>query len=808
MAAACAQRPEQLFQSAQDLYKAGRFVDATAKAKEGYQRFKNPQSVWHWKFAILSAELQLLHGKTKTADDLLADGPPVGFKALTPRWEMLHAYALARHKSYPLSQQFFERALTDAHAAHDSATEADAWLWRGMSRLSSDQFANDEAYFRHAQDLATSNHLDWQLAEALNDRGLVHIKRERYADAIPLLQASRDSADRAGATFISALALNNLAECYESLGDLDRALDAQKNSVERQEHFGLETLLSNGYSELGSIYLKKGQSRSALQYFRKAFQLISNDAPSQYSLAAGNLAGVLQQTGALDEAEHFNQIALQFASPNDSSSIASLTSTQAAIAERRGNHDQALKIYQTVLGLGVDAPSVLWQAYAAIADIYSAKADFRNADNNYAKALSVIASNRADQLESDYKITFLSNLIRFYQDYVDLLMQHGQENRALEIADSSRASVLTEDLLGQSAPTRAHLLSQIHNAAKVSHSVFLFYWLAPKTSYLWAISATQDKAVRLTDQQQIAQDVNSYRTLVEETKGNPLSPTPSHAGTQLFRELIAPVASLIPPNGRVVIIPDGVLHNLNFETLIASAPQPHYWIEDATISVAPSLSILRAGKSLATSHGSLLLMGDPITTGTGYAPLPEAALEIANIQRRFPAADSTVLTGAKAFVDAYIAAKPQNFSTIHFATHVDANAQSPLDSAIILSPQSGRFSLYARDVARTPLNADLVTISACRGAGARTLSGEGLVGFAWAFFQARTQNVVTSLWDVSDNSTAQLMDDFYASVTTGHSYALSLRAAKLKMLQSSNYKRPYYWAPFQLYSRTIAASSN
>jgi CHAT domain-containing protein len=133
---------------------------------------------------------------------------------------------------------------------------------------------------------------------------------------------------------------------------------------------------------------------------------------------------------------------------------------------------------------------------------------------------------------------------------------------------------------------------------------------------------------------------------------------------------------------------------------------------------------------------------------------------------------------------------------------VDANAQSPLDSAIILSPQASRFSLYARDVARTPLNADLVTISACRGAGARTLSGEGLVGFAWAFFQARAKNVVTSLWDVYDNSTAQLMEDFYSGVTAGHAYAPALRAAKLKMLHS-NYKRPYYWAPFQLYSRTL-----
>jgi CHAT domain-containing protein len=296
--------------------------------------------------------------------------------------------------------------------------------------------------------------------------------------------------------------------------------------------------------------------------------------------------------------------------------------------------------------------------------------------------------------------------------------------------------------------------------------------------------------------------VNSYRALIEETKGDALSSPPSHAGLQLYQELIAPVTALIPPGGRVVVVPDGVLHNLNFETLLVPTPQPHYWIEDATISIAPSLSILRAGKSVTPTHRSLLLMGDPVTQGTGYSPLPQAALEIANIRRHFPASDSTVLTGANAVVDAYVSAQPHKFSTIHFATHVDANSQSPLDSAIILSPQANRFSLYARDVARTPLTADLVTISACRGAGARTLSGEGLVGFAWAFFQARAQNVVTSLWDVYDNSTAQLMGDFYMGVTTGRPYAVALRDAKIKMLHS-NYRRPYYWAPFQLYSRTL-----
>jgi CHAT domain-containing protein len=798
VAASCAQDPAALYQSAKNLYRQGRFSEASQQAEHGYSIYQaQTQSEWRWKFGILAAELEMLSGHTTRADTFLSDSPPARFGLLLPRYEMLRGYSFYRHNS-PLAEALLKRAIADAHSTGDRETEADAWLYLGTSRA---DFTAADAAFLRAQELAEANHLEYQHAAALVNRGFIQIKRERYANAIPLLEDARKIADRAGAGFLSTFASDNLANCYENLGNLDQALAVLEISVDRQKRFGLATSLSNDYSELGVIHMRKGETAEAIRYFREAFGVVSKDAPFQYSSAAGNLANALQQTGALDEAERFNKIAFAAADPKDTDIIGPATLTEAAIAESRGRTDRAIALYRKAVQIGNGTPSILWQSYAGLAGVFAATGDFSNADKNYASALAVIVSNRADQLKTDYKITFLSNLMRFYQDYVALLIKHGDSNRALEIADSSRASVLTEDLLGETPRTHAALLPQIQKAAKAGHSVFLFYWLAPKNSYLWAITGTRSKAVALPDQRQISQDAASYRALIEQEKRDPLAAA-SQAGTRLYRELLTPVAELIPRGSRVVIVPDGVLHNLNFETLLVQTPQPHYWIDDVTISVAPSLGILRSEKTVSSVRRSLLLMGDPVTQGTGYPPLPEAALEIAKIQGLFPADDSTVLTGPRAIADAYAAAQPGKFSTIHFATHVDANAQSPLDSAIILSPQPDGFRLYARAVAQTPLHADLVTISACRGAGARNLSGEGLVGFAWAFFQARAQNVVTSLWDVYDNSTAQLMADFYSSVAAGHSYADSLRQAKLKMLHS-DYQRPYYWAPFQLYSRTI-----
>jgi CHAT domain-containing protein len=118
------------------------------------------------------------------------------------------------------------------------------------------------------------------------------------------------------------------------------------------------------------------------------------------------------------------------------------------------------------------------------------------------------------------------------------------------------------------------------------------------------------------------------------------------------------------------------------------------------------------------------------------------------------------------------------------------------------SVQEDSFKLYARDIIRHPLHAQLVTISTCYGAGARAYTGEGLVGLSWAFLFAGAHNVIGALWEVSDASTPRLMDQLYAELKKGQSSQAALRSAKLSLLHSNDFRRPFYWAPFQLYTGT------
>lgn len=208
-------------------------------------------------------------------------------------------------------------------------------------------------------------------------------------------------------------------------------------------------------------------------------------------------------------------------------------------------------------------------------------------------------------------------------------------------------------------------------------------------------------------------------------------------------------------------------------------------------------------QSAARSESDLLLVGNPETADPSFPALAQTPAEIDKVSHHFPGSQCTLLQGKYATASAYLRGNPERFTYLHFVTHGTASLTHPLESALILSRDGDSYKLYARDIIMHPLHAQLVTISACNGAGTRTYAGEGLVGLSWAFLRAGARNVVASLWEVSDaSSTAQLMDALYSGLDRREDPATALRNAKLFILKSNSntvFRKPFYWAPFQLY---------
>lgn len=98
------------------------------------------------------------------------------------------------------------------------------------------------------------------------------------------------------------------------------------------------------------------------------------------------------------------------------------------------------------------------------------------------------------------------------------------------------------------------------------------------------------------------------------------------------------------------------------------------------------------------------------------------------------------------------------------------------------------------------LDADLVTLSACKSGMGGEVRGEGLIGLTRAFQFAGARSVVASLWDVSDRTTAALMVRFYAYLKSGKSKDEALRQGQVDLISSPAgfTAHPYHWAAFQL----------
>jgi CHAT domain-containing protein len=195
----------------------------------------------------------------------------------------------------------------------------------------------------------------------------------------------------------------------------------------------------------------------------------------------------------------------------------------------------------------------------------------------------------------------------------------------------------------------------------------------------------------------------------------------------------------------------------------------------------------------------VLLIGDPLQADRNFPPLRYAQQEIQAIISGFP--DCKRYTGADAYPQKFRESGPSDFQFIHFTSHADANAESPLNSAVILSKHNDVYKLYARDVLDQRLHAGLVTISACSSAGAKAYSGEGLMGFSWAFLEAGAHNVIAGIWNVDDATAPVFMRALYKGLAEGQAPAEALRAAKLASLRL--YRKPYYWAPFQVFTRYV-----
>ncbi len=796
--AACGTSPGAHYQRGRILLKQDKLAEAMREAEAG---FRDEPS---WRFRILQADILLARSDGRAAQDILAFAPPPSDPELLTRWQLDQGWAENFASNYSRADALLEQAAQSVKPLGLPALETTILIRLGAVQVREGRRDLAADGLRRVIEVTAARDPNSQ-ASAMGNLGLMFENAFDFEEAIYWLERASVTFRQLGSLRPYYLALGNLGWCYFRLGDLDKALD----NLQQAENYARK--IDDRYNEQiwvgdsGAVYYARDDLMLAAQKFKQAIE-IANSLGTNEKDSTGwwyyNLASTAIELRDFDAAASYNDEALKRRKAIADESDFYPRVNQAHIAAGRKD-PRAEILYRGLIaeyheGLN---PVPMLEAEAGLGALLAEKGEADQADAQFRAALALLENHRTALAKVDHRMSYLASLIRFYDRYINFLIDRNQIGRALEVAESSRARVLDEQLESKSAHALVRA-SELRELARASHAVFLSYWLGKKKSFLWVVTAEGIALKELPPESQIAPLVSGYRSFIENLR-DPLE-TEFPAGRKLSEILLGPVRPLLAAANRVVVVPDRSLYSLNFETLPDPDTPSKYFMERVTMEVAPSLNMLASLRPPPAQSGAVLLMGDPDQAVEEYPRLPFAGSEMELISRAVAPREPTVLRGPQAFPAAYRQARPSQFGWIHFATHAAANQASPLESSLILSPRDNAYQLSAREVMNVPLNANLVTLSACRSAGAKTYSGEGQVGLSWAFMRAGSRAVVAGLWDVTDRSTAELMADFYTQLSRNTGPADALRHAKLTLLRGSNpYRKPFYWGPFQLYAGAI-----
>jgi CHAT domain-containing protein/tetratricopeptide (TPR) repeat protein len=675
---------------------------------------------------------------------------------------------------------------------HHPQTITDVLLYRASFEYHRKRYSEAVRYARASAAAARRYRQPTAQISALMTGALVLTEQEHYDEAIGLGLSQLELARASGADSTIEKVEGNLAWAYESIGDLENASLLLDHAIPLARKLTADHDLIAWLNLAGDIARLRGDKEAALHSYEEGVAIARKATHRDLADFIANLATAQLEVGDLRTARLTNSEAVTLArARDDQKELLRTILIDARIDAASGHLDSAIEKAQRVLDFKNTKPSQRWEAEGRLAQFDLAADRVADAHEHFRRAIETADEARNDVKSDEIRLSFGTLVREIYDDYVFFLLGEGRVREALTIAEVSRVQTLADALDAGSRPRR-HDLKRL---ARDHHAVLLSYWLTPKRSYVWTITANSIEVTNLAPAATIEQKVDSYS---RELLSLRVSATSLTHGAELYKMLVAPVMKRIPKGARVIIVPDGRLHAFNMETLVDPATR-QYWIQNVTIETAGSLGLLDRAQ-VGSFPDSMLLVGDPPSAGPEFPRLSKAADEMGFIQKHFGLA-CTTLKGPKATPDAYKRARPDLFGYMHFVAHGIATRQRPLDSAVILAPAGDAYKLYARDIIKQKLHARLVTISSCHGAGTRAYTGEGLVGLAWAFLHAGAHQVIAALWEVDDNATPTLMDDLYAGIHTGQDPATALRNAKLKLINSgSAIRQPRYWAPFVLYS--------
>lgn len=475
----------------------------------------------------------------------------------------------------------------------------------------------------------------------------------------------------------------------------------------------------------------------------------------------------------------------------------------------------------------------------------------------YRQSIEVIETSRRSIQDDAAKITYVGNKQQVFQSLVRVLFRQGKIEAAFQVAENAKARALVDLLAGKDdisqllttaastaaaksldeielaaatgdllerAESRSANLQKYQAAAQLLRStapeyaslvtseptelrdvqrllepgeLLLEYYEADQNLLIFSISTSDIQAYSVVAPQ-LSELVGEFRQSLSDINSDEYQ----EIGAELYDLLLKPVVAEMTAATGITIVPHGVLHYVPFAALYSGE---QYLIDEKPTRVLPSSSVLQYLGKRHQDDASLLVLGNPDRDNRSNLPGAEreAVAIVKQSRERTLQANASLATLPKTVLllreqatETAIKQTAAQFQYVHFASHGVFDDRSPLNSRLLLGKDAENDGdLTVSELYSLKLNADLVTLSACETALGEVANGDDVVGFSRGFLYAGADSIVSSLWEVDDQATNELMQSFYLNLQS-----MSKRSALTEAILSTKqtYQHPYYWAAFQL----------
>ena len=779
--------------------------------------------------------------------------------------------------------EYFNQAISNERKAEDRSDEAVTLHSIGVALEMVDRLREALDYFKQALPLEEETANRRAEAGTLQEIGSVYESLGLPQEALSYFNRAIALERKVGDRDTEASALNAIGAAYNDVGQPRQALKAYKKALEIEQAVGSLRAEAVTLNNVGVIYQETGKLDKALPRFQQSLELdeqtdnLNSAALTTWHIASlegpdavreyGRAVSLAQQVGDLSLQGQINhslmihfrkQMQLQTATFFGKEAVNAFQGIRANLQGlntelQRSYLNSKEQVYRDLANLLIDqgrlpeAQQVLdllkQQEYSDY--VRSDKANTlsplaltpaeQQAEEDYAKSAGTIVA-LGEQWSALKKIA--TRTPEQEQQFQQLSGQLDAASKGLNdyysrlytlFGGTSSANKQVVDVKGD-----VSLLKQ--TIAHMPHTVALYTLVGSERYSVIVITGSTAVARELPISEK---DLNEKVAAFQRSLRDPHSDARPLA-QDLYNILIAPVkADLDQAQAQTLVWSlDGVLRYVPISALFDGK---QYVVENyATVTITPA-SVPHLGDRPDFGNMTAAAMGISRKYEEGLSALPAVAGELDKIVKdaQFKGAQG-VLPGTILLDGAFTEKAMENLldtphTVVHIASHFVFRPGDDSQSFLLLAGKDADTSGYHlsvadfRDDQRLSLDdTDLLTLSACEtGMTGSAANGREVDGLGTTAQLKGAKAVISSLWEVNDASTGELMADFYKRWSAGEGKVAkveALRQAQLDLLRGNatlqsgsggrgfsavdaanssahrpaSYAHPYYWAPFVL----------